>query len=830
MIDRVFQKFTTNSKQTIKNAFDLALSFGHKIVTPCHILYSLSQQNGSIGQEILNKTKFNSLELKEILNKKFTPGAKITQINFSLNSKKLLEKAVLLAGVNRHRYIGTEHLLAAIIENNDSDLDNFLSKNDIKINEIIRQTDIALNSAGKLSEMIDFLSQPQPENKDNNLSAETKTIGQSPAILDLFAIDLTDSETQKKIDPVIGRENEIERLMQILSRRHKNNPMLLGEPGVGKTAIIEGLAKKITQNQVPEFLTGKKIYALDLSSVVAGTSFRGEFENRFKQIITEVQKNPDIILFIDEIHNIINAGSSTGSMDAANILKPALARGEIRCIGATTLQDYKKQIENDPALQRRFQPIIVNQPTVPETIEILQGLKRNYETFHQVRIADNAILAAVELSNRYITDRFLPDKAIDLIDEAAAATKIKTSNDKQFLKINRLENQLQKIIEKKSEKIKNEEFNSALGYKKQEDKIIKLLGQTKKNRLAEKLKKTAEITETDITKIIAKSTGIPVNDLLKSEKNRLLKLEKSLGEKIIGQAEALKIVSESIRRAKTGITNANRPTGSFIFLGPSGVGKTELAKVIAEKVFGSPENLIRIDMSEFSESFNASKLIGAPAGYVGYKEGAKLTDQVKTKPYSVVLFDEIEKAHPQIFNLFLQILEDGQLTDSSGKIVNFKNTIIIMTSNIGSENFNRQAALGFDAKTNQEKQGAEKLFSQTKDQILKQLKSKFLPEFLSRIDKTIIFNPLELSAIIKITKLQLDELKTRLEKQGLKIKFDQKLPRFIAKTGYSAQTGARGIRKTIQETIEGPLAKNILARTTNKKTMTIRIKNDKITL
>jgi len=828
MLD-IFQKFSNHSKNALKNALSLALNCGHKTITPPHILYGLVQQKGSIAGQILVKTKIESEEIKKALISK-TPGQEaITQISFSPLTKKLLEKAFLIANQNHHQYIGTEHLLASILMINDDLIIELFKEKNIDLSNIKRQLETILNSTSKFPDLIDSLNYLNEEPKENSGYANffQPALNNQPSALEVFATKLTDTAIQKKIDPVIGRQDEINRLIQILCRRNKNNPLLLGDPGVGKTAIVEGLAKKISQHDVPEILKNKIIYTLDLSLLVAGTSFRGEFENRLKQIINEVKKNPNIILFIDEIHNIIGAGSATGSMDAASILKPALARGEIRCIGATTPEDYKKNIENDPALERRFQPIIVNQPNVEKTIEILQGIKNNYETFHQVKISSEAIVAASQLSERYITDRFLPDKAIDLIDEAASAKKVKYANNPIVKEFEELENQLAGLADKKQAAVSQEKFSLARKYQKDGQEILNKIEEIKKSNLSQKPKSLAEITKNDITKIVSKTTGIPLADLILTEKKRLLNLEKLLAKKIIGQTQALKLVAEFIRRSRAGIADINRPIGSFMFLGPSGVGKTELAKILAEIIFGEPAALIKIDMSEFAESFNISKLIGAPAGYIGYKEKTKLTDSVKRRPYSLVLFDEIEKAHFQVFNLLLQILEDGSLTDATGKKINFKNTIIIMTSNLGSENFNQQAKLGFQA-TKDEKIEIEKNLEGIENEVLKKLKDKFPPEFLSRIDKTIVFNPLTAKVLFQITRLQLDELKKRLAKQGLKIKFEPKIVPFIANLSYSPESGARAVRKTIQELIENKIAEKILSHKKSRQEISIRLKNNKI--
>ncbi|MAF14122.1 MAG: ATP-dependent Clp protease ATP-binding subunit ClpC [Parcubacteria group bacterium] len=826
-MDSIFQKFSDHSRKALKNAFSLALDSKHKAVTPQHILYGLNLQKGSIATQILTKAKIKSTEIKNTLIDEKPTKQTLTQIALTPMTKKLIEKAYLIASLNKHKYIGTEHLLASVLTIKDGPTTDFFKKNNINILEVQHQIDTILSSTSKFPDFANGLNYPQ-SGDDSYLNQNQQSIINQPTGLDLFATELTDADLQKNIDPVIGRQDEIDRLIQILSRRNKNNPLLLGDPGVGKTAIVEGLAKKIITGDVPEILNGKKIYTLDLSLVVAGTSFRGEFENRVKQIIADVKKNPDIILFIDEIHNIIGAGSATGSMDAANILKPALARGEIRCIGATTLDGFKKHIESDPALERRFQSIMVEEATAEKTIAILNGVKDNYEIFHQVKITDDAIIAAAKLSDRYITDRSLPDKAIDLIDEAASAIKIKHSTDSSIKKIDELINELKKISEKKQGAVTSEKYNLALKLKLEEKNLQKELKHLRQKRLKQKKGAVAKITEKDIAKIVAKMTGVPLDELVATEINRLINLEKTLAKKIVYQEKTLKTIAEFIRRSRTGIADASRPIGSFIFLGPSGVGKTETARVLAKTVFGSSKSLIKIDMSEFAESFNISKLIGAPAGYVGYKEGTKLIDAVRQRPYSVVLFDEIEKAHPQIFNLMLQILEDGYLTDGTGKMINFKNTIIIMTSNLGSESFSHQAALGFQLDSDAKKMKLEKNLETIEREVAKKLKHKFPPEFLSRIDKTIVFKPLNDEAITKITKIQLSELKDRLAGQGIKINYEPKVAKLVAKTAYTPETGARVIRTVIQELIENKIANLILKNKGVHKTIAVKVKDNKI--
>ncbi|HLC89696.1 MAG TPA: ATP-dependent Clp protease ATP-binding subunit [Patescibacteria group bacterium] len=822
----IFQKFSAHSRNALKKAFDLALTNGHKAVTPKHLLCGLSQETGSIGAQILAKTKIKTEDIESDLRENQANNPAVTQISLAINTKKLLEKSVLISSVNRHRYIGTEHLLLALISLNDPELNDFFQKKNIDLGEIKRQTETILNSTSKFPDFSQTFNYPANEEESDFYQNEPQTETKAPSFLDVFAVNLTDKTIQNNIDPVIGRNDEINRLIQILCRRHKNNPLLLGDPGVGKTAIIEGLAKKIIDRAVPALLQDKLIYQLDLSLIVAGTSFRGEFENRLKQIILEVKKNPNIILFIDEVHNIIGAGSATGSMDAANILKPALARGEIRCLGATTLEDYKKHIETDPALERRFQPILVNQPSVKKTIEILAGIKHNYEIYHQVKITDEAITAAAALSERYITERFLPDKAIDLIDEASAAIRLTKPIAPAIKELNNLEIKLKETWEKKKEAVTKEKFNLALNLQKQEKELQGQIKDLKNQNLENS--ELPEITKNEIIAVVSKITGIPLNDLILGERKRLLNLEGLLAKKIIGQDAALASVAEFIRRARTGITDLRRPLGSFIFLGPSGVGKTELARVLAEVVFGSPQALVKIDMSEFAESFNISKLIGAPAGYVGYKEGAKLTDAVKRRPYCVVLFDEIEKAHHQVFNLMLQILEDGFLTDGTGKMINFKNTIIILTSNLGSEKFNTGQTLGF-AEKNSLAASEKQKWQEVESEVVKKLQDKFPPEFLSRLDKTIVFKPLGQSSLIKISQLQLDLLKERLNNQGVELIIDPQVAKFIGQISLNLKVGARAVRKNIIDLVESKIAEKLLnLKKTDQKIIGIKILNDKI--
>ncbi len=823
MDNSVLKKFTSYLKKTIDQSIKFAREMNQPDVTIPYFIYGLLTQKGSLGADILIKIGLNlesfksqliKLRIKDDVN--FDKKNNVKKPKLDTSAQSAIKKAVMLARKHHHKYIGTEHLLAAILAIKDPATEKILAENNINQADIKRHIDLVLRSTSKfpdLTNLFDKIKEEESEELPNfspapGLPSMSKV---KSSLLELFCTNLTDPVVQKNIDPVIGRSQEISRLISILSRRTKNNPVLLGNAGVGKTAIVEGLAKRVLTGEVPEILANKKIYNLDLTLVVAGTIYRGEFESRIKQIIDEVKANENIVLFIDELHTIIGAGSTQGSMDAANILKPALAKGQIRVIGATTQEEYKKHIESDAALERRFQPILVQEPTAEETEEVLKGIRQNYEKYHRVTITDQAIEAAVTLSSRYIQDKFLPDKAIDLIDEAASKIKIKNKVGGFVKKLKELENELNNVKRHKRQAVDSENWTRAVNIKTQEKLILtKLVHLKEKQNLASK-KNLGKITERDVAEVVTQITKIPLHDLVVGEKDRLLKLEKEIAKKIIGQSEAIKAIASSIKRSRAGISQPNRPLGSFIFLGPSGVGKTELAKVLAEVVFEDPGALIRIDMSEFAESFNISKLIGAPAGYVGYKESNKLTDLVKRKPYSVVLFDEIEKAHPEVFNLLLQVLEDGHLTDAIGKTVNFKNSIIILTSNIGLDSLNKGAEIGFGAISDAQKKKADTKYEEIKEKVLKELKKQFKPEFINRVDKTLVFHPLDHDSILKIVKLQLSELRARLKTKDIKIEITDKAIKKIAAKGFSPDQGARAIRKVIQEVIEDPLAEGLLS-------------------
>jgi len=801
----ILNKFTTHLKEVLQKATNFAAGNRARSVGPEHFLYALGLQKGSIAYEILLKSGLKldlvrqSIQLRD---SGMDNPTSTTKPSLSAESKTAIEKGAIIAAKYQHRYIGTEHLLYGLLKLESPFMARVWNEHNISADEILDQVVMVLRSTTKFPDITELFEEEKTDEERSE-----KRNSKTPA-LDFFATDLTNEKLQANIDPVIGRKQELERLIHILSRRTKNNPVLLGDPGVGKTAIVEGLAKKILNGEVPEILMGKRILRLDLSLIVAGTMYRGEFESRLKQLIEEITADPNIIVFIDEIHTIIGAGSASGSMDAANILKPALARGEVRVIGATTLDEYRKHIESDAALERRFQPIIINEPSLEETEKILQGLKSNYEKFHGVKITDEAIFAAVELSERYLQDKFLPDKAIDLVDEAAAKKKVEAGGTAVAKKQRLLEKQLAEIEKQKQEAVMRERFEEALTLKAAAEKL--------KNKLAnfaalgKNQKLLAVIHRPDIADVVHRITNVPLRDLVSEERDRLLRLEENLRKHIIGQEEAIKAIADAIRRSRVGLRNHNRPIGSFIFMGPSGVGKTEMAKVLAREIFEDENALVRIDMSEFGESFNVSKLIGAPAGYVGYKEGSKLTEPIRRKPYSVVLFDEVEKAHPDVFSLLLQVLEDGHLTDATGKQVNFKNTIIIFTSNVGLQSLNRSAKVGFEMAEMDEKKRADEVFAEISQQVTAQLREQFRPEFLNRIDKIIVFRPLTPKDVKQIVLLHCSELQKLAEAQGFKLTITPSAIKRIAEIGFSPEQGARAIRKVIQDEIENPMAHGIL--------------------
>ncbi len=818
----ILDKFTAHLKNCLAKAFSLAVELGSPAINPEHLMLALLHQKGSIGGELLKKTSISAEEIRRMLRladeMAASRGAEAGEAppKLSADAKRAIEKAVLTANAHDHRYVGTEHLLAGLLQIDSPAVEAILTDQNIDIIELRNQADTVLKSTSKFPEITETFEvgkapkgaaadeEPARADKKAHRPAKAKT----PA-LDFFAVELTNPKLQEGIDPVVGRAKEIERVIQVLCRRTKNNPALLGEPGVGKTAIVEGLAKKILSGDVPDVLNGKRIFSLDLGLMLAGTIYRGEFEGRVKQIIDEVKNNPDIILFIDELHNITGAGSTSGSLDAANILKPALARGDLRCIGATTLAEFKKTIESDGALERRFQAILVEPPSLDAAREILRGLRANYEAYHGVTITDEAIDAAVTLSDRYLTDRFLPDKAIDLIDEAAACVRVAHSDEAGATHLKTLDEDLHKIARKKQKAVAGENFVEALELRAKEKELENQIKALNRQAAGKVRPVVGSIGRKEVAEVISRVTNIPLTDLLAVEKERLLRLEELLRRRIIGQEDAVASVAELVRRAKAGIADPNRPLASFLFVGPSGVGKTELAKALAETVFHDPEALVRIDMSEFAEGFNISKLIGAPAGYVGYKERTKLTDTIKRKPHSVVLFDEIEKAHDEVHNLLLQMLEDGHITDATGRKINFKNSIIVMTSNVGAAQL-AEPAIGFSSKQRGEVTADE--VADTRSLLMKELEKFFRPEFINRIDKVAVFKPLSKADLESIAGLQLGELAGRVQRDhGIKLSVAPKTAILIADKSWNPLYGARGVRRQIQELVENPLAKALLS-------------------
>jgi ATP-dependent Clp protease ATP-binding subunit ClpC len=823
----IFSKFTTHYQKILSRAKLCSTEAGREILNTEDLLMALALERGSLAAEILEKQGLTSLQINEKLGIPSTiiptginndsslvplEVALIDLLNDKLSPtiKKIIEDSVLIAWKHQHYYVGTEHLLYALVTNDGDEVKTLWQKLKVDIKKLKENLSSVLKTTSKFPDLTEAFATADTKLAETD-EEETDHNGATPA-LDFFCTDLTSTEIQHKLDPVVGREKEIRRLVNILARRTKNNPLLLGDPGVGKTAIVEGLAKKIVEGKVPDFLQNKKIYTLDLGLMIAGTMYRGEFEGRLKQLLEELKKHPEIILFIDEIHTIVGTGAAPGSLDLANLLKPALAKGLIRCIGATTQEEYKKSIESDAALERRFQVVQVSEPTPAETIEVLKGIKSNYEKFHRVHITNDAIEAAVTLSERYLPEKFLPDKAIDLLDEAASHLKTSSAPSVELKNERILLERLRQLATAKELAIKDENFPLATTYKEEENKIRQDLKKLKSSRVNETADYLGTVGRTHIAEIVSQVTNVSLNELLTEERKKLGRLEEIISNRLVGQNEAVAAIAKTIRRARLGLANPKRPMGSFIFLGPSGVGKTELAKVVAEIVMDDPQALLRLDMSEFSEAFNISKLIGAPAGYVGYKDSNKLTDAIKRRPSSVVLFDEIEKAHPDVFNLLLQILEDGQLTDAAGKQINFKNTLIIMTSNLGLQELKTQAQIGFRAAGEAQQKKFNENYGEIKEKLMVEIKKFFKPEFLNRLDGVIVFNPLTEKDLEKIVTLQIAELNSRLKEQkmGLEIKLGKVTARVIAKLTFSPDEGARGIRRFLQDKVEDPITGKLL--------------------
>ncbi|MFA5779677.1 MAG: ATP-dependent Clp protease ATP-binding subunit [Elusimicrobiota bacterium] len=793
----MYNRFTERAQRAIRLAQEEAKRLNHDSITPEHILLGLLDLDDGVAATIISNLSIHTARIKIEIEKTLPVGDNLLQygeLPLTPKARKVLEYAIEEAQKMAHSYVGTEHILLGLLKNPDlkttAILENFGLTYDLVKEEII-------NMIGDTT--------PVPPLPLHRHKSKTPT-------LDEFGRDLTEMAREGKLDPVIGRESEIERLVQILSRRTKNNPVLVGDPGVGKTAIVEGLAQKIINQDAPEILLNKRVITLDLSGVVAGTKYRGEFEQRLKNIMDEIRAaKSNIILFIDELHTVIGAGAAEGAIDASNMLKPALARGELQCIGATTFSEYRKHIEHDAALERRFQPITVNPPSVEETIKILQGLKEKYEIHHKVKYSDESIIAAVELSDRYITDRYLPDKAIDLLDEAGSRAHLKMTSMPPEFKNKEIE--IENTVVEKDKAVNNQEFENAAKLRDKEDELRHILADDKKKwrQTLNQIKTT--IFEEDVAGIVSKWTGIPPTKLTEKESGRLLKMEDELHKRIIGQNEAIVSISHAIRRTRTGLKDPKKPIGTFIFLGPTGVGKTELAKALAEFMFGHEDSLLRLDMSEYMEKFSVSHLIGAPPGYVGYDEGGQLTEKVRRKPYSVILLDEIEKAHPDVLNILLQIMDTGILTDNLGHKVNFKNTIILMTSNIGARLISKGKSLGFLVQ-----EDAQNDFSSMKETVLEELKKTLNPEFINRLDDIIVFHPLDRDDMRKILELLLERVSKKTRQQGFSVNLTDDAKDFLLEKGFDPQYGARPLNRTISKYLEDGLAEEILSKKIPKGT------------
>lgn len=796
----MFGRFTERAQKVLALSQEEAIRLGHNNIGTEHILLGLISEGEGIAAKALSSLGLETEKIQqevEALIGKGQQGSKT--IHYTPRAKKVIELSMDEARKLSHTYVGTEHILLGLIREGEGVAARVLNNLGVSLNKARQQ-------------VLQLLGSNETTRKHQSRNGQS-TPANTPT-LDSLARDLTVTAKEGNIDPVIGREKEIERVIQVLSRRTKNNPVLIGEPGVGKTAIAEGLAQQIVDNEVPEILREKRVMTLDMGTVVAGTKYRGEFEDRLKKVMEEIRQAGNVILFIDELHTLIGAGGAEGAIDASNILKPSLARGELQCIGATTLDEYRKYIEKDAALERRFQPIQVNEPTQEQSVQILKGLRDRYEAHHRVTITDEAIEAATSLSSRYITDRFLPDKAIDLIDEAASKVRLRSYTAPPNLK--ELEQSLAEIKKEKDAAVQSQEFEKAASLRDSEQKLKKELESTKGKWKEKQGQENSEVTVEDIASVVSTWTGVPVSALTKDESTRLLNLESVLHDRVIGQEEAVDAVAKAIRRARAGLKDPKRPIGSFIFLGPTGVGKTELARALAESMFGDEDAMIRVDMSEYMEKHTTSRLVGSPPGYVGYEEGGQLTEKVRRKPYSVVLLDEIEKAHPEVFNILLQVLEDGRLTDSKGRLVDFRNTVLIMTSNVGASELKQNKYVGFTIDDH------EADYKDMKLKVTEELKKAFRPEFLNRIDETIVFHSLEKKHMKDIVTLMLQQLQKRLVEQGIDFHLSDKAVEKIATEGFDPEYGARPLRRSIQKNVEDLLSEALL-RDEIKKGEKVRI-------
>jgi len=783
----MFNRFTERARKVILLAKEEAKRFNHDYIGTEHILLGLVREGEGVAAAVLASFGLSPDKIRIEVEKLVQPGPTTVvsgDLPFTPKAKKVIELAMEEARSLGHNYIGTEHLLLGLIREGEGVASQVLVNLGLELEKV-------------RDEVMNLLGSEVPGYEMGQKVSHAKT----PA-LDAFGRDLTKLAKDGKLDPVIGRKNEIERVIQILSRRTKNNPVLLGEAGVGKTAIVEGLAQKIISGDVPELLKDKRLIILDLALMVAGTKYRGQFEERIKAVMDEIKRSEDVIVFIDELHTLVGAGGAEGAIDASNILKPALSRGEIQCIGATTLDEFRKHIEKDAALERRFQTIMVEPPSVVETVEILKGLRDRYEAHHRVKFTDEAVKAAAELSDRYISGRYLPDKAIDLIDEAGSRARLSVMTAPPDVK--HIEDKMAVVKQEKEAAVKNQDFEKAAKFRDEERKLKEELNRIRKEWKESKGKIEPKVTDDDIAVIVSKWTGIPILKLEEKEQNKFLKMEDTLHNRVIGQDEAISAIAHAVRRSRAGIKDPRRPIGSFVFLGPTGVGKTLVGRVLAEFMFGDEDAIIQIDMSEYMEKFNVSRLVGAPPGYVGYEEGGQLTEKVRRKPYSVVLLDEIEKAHPDVFNILLQMLEEGRLTDSFGRKVDFKNTIIIMTSNIGAETLKKQGSIGFKSQTE------EVTYQGMKERLLDEVKKTFKPEFINRVDDIIVFRPLTKEDLERIVELEVRDVESRLKEQGILIDLTKEAKDFLIEKGFDKNFGARPLKRTIQRFLEDPLAEEII--------------------
>ncbi|MED4941893.1 ATP-dependent protease ATP-binding subunit ClpC [Heyndrickxia coagulans] len=781
----MFGRFTERAQKVLALSQEEAIRLKHNNIGTEHILLGLVREGEGIAAKALYGLGLSAEKIQEEVETLIGNGQEISQtIHYTPRAKKVIELSMDEARKLGHSYVGTEHILLGLIREGEGVAARVLTNLGVSLNKARQQ-------------VLQLLG-----NSEASVQGGSAASVSTPT-LDSLARDLTAIAREDSLDPVIGRSKEIQRVIEVLSRRTKNNPVLIGEPGVGKTAIAEGLAQQIVHNEVPETLRDKRVMTLDMGTVVAGTKYRGEFEDRLKKVMDEIRQAGNIILFIDELHTLIGAGGAEGAIDASNILKPSLARGELQCIGATTLDEYRKYIEKDAALERRFQPIQVDEPTIDESIQILKGLRDRYEAHHRVSITDEAIEAAVKLSDRYIADRFLPDKAIDLIDEAGSKVRLRSFTTPPNLK--ELELKLEEVRKEKDAAVQSQEFEKAAALRDTEQKLREQLEETKKSWKAKQGRENSEVTVGDIALVVSSWTGIPVTKLAQTETERLLHLEEILHSRVIGQEEAVLAVAKAVRRARAGLKDPKRPIGSFIFLGPTGVGKTELARALAEAMFGDEDAMIRIDMSEYMEKHSTSRLVGSPPGYVGFEEGGQLTEKVRRKPYSVVLLDEIEKAHPDVFNILLQVLDDGRLTDSKGRTVDFSNTIVIMTSNVGADALKRNKSVGFTIQDTVEAD-----YKDMKDKVLEELKKAFRPEFLNRVDETIVFHSLEKKHLNEIVTLMAKELSDRLKEHHIELVLTDAAKEKVAEKGYDPEYGARPLRRSIQKNIEDRLSEEML--------------------